>query len=333
MTRIPLVALLVLAACDGPDTSGQDSSIDAAPEAADTTPEEPDAVDVPEDTSCGPDGEPCTARATTCHADPCSAPFSPDCVAGHLVDGTGAPVACQGVVACAAGACYPALSYEDGFFAVSLAVTDLHHLALYFPGFEHHSPFCRYDDLCDGEVHLCDPFVLRAAPTGGTPVPDFQETLESDIRIEADDTAAVVLPEGSTLKFPFGAFSPSDPQWLALTRYPLDEDVPCFVDPADPPLALYVATPYDTLVIDPADWVDPTLVPAGLDLPNETSLPAGTVLDVHVLGGIHPDPAGLAEGEWAPLATATVTPDGTRIRTAPDEGIGYLTWFGLYPRP
>jgi hypothetical protein len=236
-------------------------------------------------------------------------------------------------VACTAGTCYPGNSDENGFFAVPIPATGISDLAIYFPGTPRHSPFCRWDDLCDGEMRICDPFMLRSAPTSGTEIPsppapgDPQPTLTEDIRIEGDD-AAVILPTGAEIKLPIGA-----EYWLALTAYPLDEDTPCFIDPADPPLALYVVTPYDVLVIEPGTRFDPVLFPAALDLPNTTSLPADTVVDVYVLGGVHPDSAGLHEGQWAPLTTATVTSDGTRIQTGPTEGIGYLTWFGVYEAP
>ena len=89
----------------------------------------------------------------------------------------------------------------------------------------------------------------------------------------------------------------------------------------------------DTLFIEPGTMVTPVLRSADLDLPNETGLAAGSVVDVFVLGGAHPQDAGLAEGEWSAVTTATVTvtTEGTRIRTAPGEGLGYFTWFGIYP--
>jgi hypothetical protein len=63
--------------------------------------------------------------------------------------------------------------------------------------------------------------------------------------------------------------------WVALTRFPLDEHVPCFLDPSNLPLALYAVTPMDTMVIEPGTHLEPILRTARLDLPNETDLAAG----------------------------------------------------------
>jgi hypothetical protein len=197
---------------------------------------------------------------------------------------------------------------------------------VYFPtNPPRHSPFCFTDALCDGPVHLCTEFVLYPAPTSGTPVPEGE--LGSEIRVTASDGAALVLPAGSEMRLPIGA-----PMWLALSRFPLEEHTPCFIDAASPPAALYVVTPLDTMVIEPGTVVEPVMVPAGLDLPNATGLAAGTVVDVFVVGGGHALEAGATEGEWRQWTTATVSADGSRIRTADGEGIGYLTWFGIYPR-
>ncbi len=100
---------------------------------------------------------------------------------------------------------------------------------------------------------------------------------------------AVVLAAGDEVLLPLGAAATT----VALSRFPLAEHVPCFIDPAHLPLALYVVTPVDSYVIEPGTMVDPVLRSAALDLPNETSLPAGTVVDVFVLGAVHAATAGL----------------------------------------
>lgn len=341
--RIPSILLaLALVGCDGKDSTGDDTSTtdvpadtveDTATDDAPTDVPADTATDAPDDPTCMLPEVPCATSEQACHETPCTPPVSPTCMAGHVVDEAGDPIYCQGVVACAGGACFPGKSDEDGFFAIDIPATGISHLGLYFPGSPpRHTPFCRFDDLCDGPNHLCDPFVLRLAPTTGTAVPEPPglgeppPPLTEDVRIEAADTAAVILPAGAELKLPIGA-----EYWMALTRYPLDEDVPCFVDPENLPLALYVVTPYDTLVIEEGTRIEPVLINAALDLPNTTSLPADTVLDVYVVGGVHPDHADLEEGQWMPLTTATVTTDGTRIQTADGDGLGYLTWFGIYP--
>jgi hypothetical protein len=150
--------------------------------------------------------------------------------------------------------------------------------------------------------------------------------LTADIRVEADDGAALVLPAGAEVLPPIEA-----EQWIALTRFPLEEHQPCFVDPASPPLALYAVTPMDTFVIAPGTMVDPDLRPAALDLPNDSGLDPGDEVAVFIVGGGHAADIDAHEGDWIQATTATVSADGTRIQTAPGDGIGYLTWFGVVP--
>jgi|GEM_PF-3052064 len=261
--------------------------------------------------------------AAACHAPP----FALHCVGGTVRDGAGAPLGDQMVALCAAGHCYSARSRADGWFAAAIpaSVSAVDGVAIYFPSDPpRHTPFCRLEALCDGAVELCTEFRLYEAPAGvEVPV----GALPSEVRIEAADGGALVLPAGVEVLPPIGAA-----QSLALTRFPLEEHVPCFLDRAHLPAALYVVTPVDTEIIEPGTMTDPVLRAVGLDLPNDAGLAAGAVVDVFVLGGAHPQDAGLTEGEWSPAATATVSADGRRIRTADGEGIGYLTWFGIYRR-
>jgi len=271
-----------------------------------------------------PPPPPCIEREDDCLEAACHAPpFDVTCLGGWILDEAGEPIPGQGVVACADATCYRADIYEDGWFAVNLPGTPNDHVKLSFPGTGPRlRPFCQYDILCDGAVSACEPFVLRSGPTSGTAVPEG--TLSEDLSIEAEDGAALIVPAGAEIALPFEAGA-----WMALTRYPLDEHVPCFLDPSDPPLALYAVTPTASYVFEPGTT---TTTPASLDLPNETGLATGTDVDVRVLGGWYLTHVDLDEGEWKVMATARVSTDGTRIQTVAPEGIAYLSWFGIYPR-
>lgn len=340
-----LPALLLLAPLGG--CGDDDDTAHDVPDAADdgeTTPDVPgtdadadaddDAGDVPDETEPPDDGggdvpAVCAEPTGSCTDDACHPPpFDLHCVGGTVRDETGAPLGDQAVALCAAGRCYFARSRSDGWFTASIpaSVTAVESIALYFPSDPpRHSPFCRLEALCDGTVELCDEFRLYPAPTTGVDLP--YGALPTEVRVEATDGGALVLPAGVEVLPPVGA-----EQRLALSLFPLAEHAPCFLDPTDLPTALYVVTALDTLIIEPGTMTDPVLRPAGLDLPNETGLPAGSVVDVFVVGGSHPQDAGLEEGEWSAATTATVSTDGTRIRTADGEGLAYLTWFGIYPR-
>lgn len=263
----------------------------------------------------GPD-VPCISEA--CHGPP----FALECVGGWILDGAGDPIPGQGVAPCANGTCYLGSTRDDGWFAVALpSDPPIWSIQFSFPGTGPRlRPYCHVTALCDGDVHLCRAFVLYEGPTSGTTIPEG--TLTGEIRIEAADGAALVLPAGAEIEI-----APSSDPWMALSRYPTEENLPCFVDPASPPLALYAVTPPATYVFEPGTH---TMMNAGLDIPNTTGLAAGTEVDVFVLGGVYTTHIDLEEGDWERLAGATVSTDGTRIRTASGEGIGYLTWFGVY---
>jgi len=278
---------------------------------------------------------PCMAADAPCLTSACHAPpYNTTCLGGHVVDGRGCPKICQPVVACTEGTCFFGKSDGEGFFTVPISATDHPDLSVYFPvpmdGVGHHTPFCHYTELCDGNVHMCTDYVLYDAPTTGEAVPESTgptdpNPLTADVRVEASDGAALVFHAGDEGDLP-GFTQP----WVALTRFPLIEHVPCFIDPGNLPLALYVVTPIDLQVIEPGTHLDPVYRAASLDLPNETGLAAGTAVDIYVIGGVHPADYGMTEGEWSRKVGATVTSDGSRIQTADGEGLGYLTWFGVY---
>lgn len=264
------------------------------------------------------DGD-CTAEA--CHAPP----FAVTTVSGTVVDGSGAPAADKAVAVCSAGRCFFGSADATGHFEVAVGGGDTEAVGIYFPNDGISSPFCEFTALCDGAVSLCHRFELHAAASSGTAVPE--EPTTEELRLDFSGGAALIVPADAQILLPIGA-----PSWIALERFDLDDYVPCFLDPEDPPLALYAFTPMDTLIMDPDSLADPVLLPAGLDLPNDLGLAAGTVVDVAVVGGAHALDADLGEGELATWTTATVSADGTRIQTAAGEGIGYLTWLALFAR-
>jgi hypothetical protein len=339
ISALALGWLALAAACSGDDTTPDTShdADDGGPDDGDAAPEtEADAEtleDVPEEVL--DDGAevvpPCAEPGVACLGPACHvAPYAVTCVSGTVSDETGAPLADQAVALCAADRCFFTRTDATGWFARGVPVASIDELALYFPSSPpplppRHSPFCLFGALCDGTVHLCNDFRLYPAPTTGTAVPS-SGALTADIRVEAADGAALILPAGAEVLLPIDVTE----FFVTFSRFPLAEHQPCFIDPANPPLALYVVTPIDSEIIQPDTSADPVLVNAGLDLPNDTGLAAGTVVDVFVVGGAHALDAGLAEGEWRRMTSATVSADGTRIRTAAGDGIGYLTWFGIY---
>lgn len=340
-------ALLVLVAVPLSCDRAADPAGDAAEavEAADSVDTPPDGeADIVEDAAAGEstdveDGDadgtvedaapPCVEPTAECAETACHAPpFTATCIGGTVRDENGEPLGDQLVSACIGGRCVSARSRADGWFAIRLPSEPSDSLGMHFPSDPPRlEPFCRFRALCDGPIHVCDDFRLYPAPLSGTPLPPSPPPdwpLTEDLRIEAADGAALVLPAGAVAMLPVGL-----PDYMALTRFPLEENMPCFIDPAHPPLALWAVTPGNAEIIEPGTMIDPVLRPAALDLPNEFGLAPGAAVEVYMVGGGH-TVTGLESGEWAPVATAAVTADGARIRTNPGEGIGDLTWFGIY---
>jgi hypothetical protein len=270
----------------------------------------------------------CMEPAGTCRDTACSdGPFTVTCLGGTALDPLGAPVADRPVVGCAGGRCFFGRTGSDGFFAVAIVSDPVPGIGLYFPGEEPLlTPFCHIEALCDGAVHACDDYQLYPAPATGTAIP--LGTLTADLRVSSDDGGAVVLAAGDEVMLPLGV-----EERLAFTRFPLDEHVPCFIDPDDLPESLYAAYPADTFVIEPGTTALPVLRPVEMDLPNRTGLPAGTAVEFRVVGGSHAADADLEEGVLVPWATGVVGADGTRIATTPGSFEGYFTWFAVYATP
>jgi hypothetical protein len=109
---------------------------------------------------------------------------------------------------------------------------------------------------------------------------------------------------------------------LGVRRLDASDPTPCFVDPADPPDALYAFT----VEID----VEGEGFPVRLD--NHQNLAPDTVVDLFVQGALAcelADGTPIEEGEWVRVGTATVSSDGQHI-----EGgrLPCLNWFGYRAR-
>lgn len=71
--------------------------------------------------------------------------------------------------------------------------------------------------------------------------------------------------------------------------------------------------------------------PLGLRLPNTLGLPAGTAVDLVMMGGDILPPLSNA-GRAVAAARGAVTPDGMFVETLPGEGVSKLTWVGVRAR-
>lgn len=96
---------------------------------------------------------------------------------------------------------------------------------------------------------------------------------------------------------------------------------PCFINPSDPPDGLVALVP--ELQIKTRGTVH-------IAFANTTELAAGTTVTLYGMGGAGTytwDGHIVEEGEWEPIGQATVTEDGTKIRSIGD-GLPFYTWVG-----
>ncbi len=99
---------------------------------------------------------------------------------------------------------------------------------------------------------------------------------------------------------------------------------PCFVDADDPPDGLLAVNPEISAKADAHGA-------AHVSFPNTAGLEAGTVVDLYALGGVSCydwDNEHIEEGAWTVVESATVSANGTRIKSDSGRGLPFLTWIG-----
>jgi hypothetical protein len=102
-----------------------------------------------------------------------------------------------------------------------------------------------------------------------------------------------------------------------------------FIDPTLGAVALYTFTPFEVAFVDDAT-LDPKL--ATLSAANTEGLAAGSAVEWLALG-TYLFPGWLAPAEFQVVATGTVSSDGSRVEMDPGQGVPYLTWLAVRPKP
>jgi len=219
--------------------------------------------------------------------------------------------------------CYKSLTDESGHWSIAISppkdvvathvrlVTDLY------------APLsCHYEK---DQLQVEDGVAVFAKPLVAVAIPD-----ESAVVVQAEPTEAVFLNvDGLSVTIQPDQFFPGvfETTTIRGMKFPLGEDLPCFLSPDTVPDELYVFTP-DWMAFGP---------PGGIEVrfANSKGLAPETKVTLHVLGGgdtwIHPvagDPFHLQVGLWYELGTGTVSPDGAEIVSDPGCGMPGLGWIG-----
>lgn len=271
-----LMILLPLVSCVEPTVPGTDSEPSTVPTDTDT----PSETGVP----TGDTGDPWTL------------PAGPG-FAGRLVDGDGAPIAAEELLACTTTSCLTVDSDAQGRFWFPLdEVPEIRSVKTHDDpdGVPPRGAALVYVECVDATaVDLGDIVVpaLAAGATWGAESADPQTLEVGDGLVLTASRAAVHLAFGQSF---------TDP--VAAGRLP-DAWIPAYPGFEEEVLAVYALTPFDAT----------SDAPIGLSAPSD--LPAGTAVHFWSVGS-------LGQGLSGP---ATGTADGARVTTDPGQGLYELT--------
>jgi hypothetical protein len=305
-----LAALFVLAVGCGDD----DARPDAATDAGAAPPDAPTIGDAgPPDAGFGPDD--------------CDATWI-ETITGTIVDEAGAPVAGARPQAClrvspggALVCLLPPTAAADGTYVIEVGgferCVGSAALRVLLPTSTLATTYCHLDvsATADGALALDEPTVLYATVPATTLPPLGDETVERTVVFD-DGLELDVIP--AELGF--------DVEYtdLRARRVPIDAAVPCFARDVPDLAGLYAFGDEGTVE-------DGTFA---IRIPNASALPAGTTVELLVLGGLETvlaDGTLVPEADLVPFGMATVSADGTTISSAPGSGLPHFTWLAYRP--
>ncbi|MFC1612150.1 hypothetical protein ACFL6C_14395, partial [Myxococcota bacterium] len=244
-------------------------------------------------------------------------------VTGAVVDESGAPLVGAMAQLCVRKAVSEALvcvspvaTDASGSFVVAVPTTAqcMQHavMRVLMPAADRAVAYCPVllpTSVCS--LVLAEPFILHATTPASTLPPPGDGTQELTVIFD-DGLEIDVTPN----RIPF-----IDYDSLAARRLSPDAAGLCFLEDAGSLEAVYAFSPDG----------EATGTPFALRIPNATSLPAHTAVDLYVLGGLSytlGNGSHVEEGDWVQYGTATVSSDGNTIE---GDGIPFLTWLGYAP--
>lgn len=243
-------------------------------------------------------------------------------VSGRAVDPQGAPVDKVLVSVCGTE-CYPAESGPDGRYSVPV---NRHIIVSRYSMLVHERPlkagfYFALPDEPGPDIDIGDTPLL--------PLPDGPPLVVkpdgSPAQSVTSGDATLTVPNGVEVRLDYDELAAGDPgkEFRAL---PVPKNL--WTDFADASLglsALYAFGPFEAAFFD-AQTGKPSL--AQLSFKNTTGLPASTPVEFLELGSfLYPDL--IPTATFAPVATGTVSADGTTIDMDSGTGLQYITWIGI----
>lgn len=183
--------------------------------------------------------------------------------------------------------------------------------------------FCDIERVGEGILSIAEPLELYAVDSAPNkpPIDDPSQVRTVDLQ---DGISIDVTPD--LLETCFGADDCAVYDGLGVRLISAQDQVPCFVDPANAPDVLYAFTAEDNVDKDGGFEGFPIRV----QVPAEANLAAGTMVDLFFLGALDcSDSSGtkIEEGDWHQYGSAMVTADGTIEARLP-----CVSWFGFKAR-
>ena len=162
------------------------------------------------------------------------------------------------------------------------------------------------------------------------PLVVFQTRRAIDLPPEGDTAQSrpIVFDDGLVIEFTPDLYYSGGGLYSNLGGRRVDPASPglCFLGAENRPVGLYAMYPEGQI----------NLPGFAAHLPNETGLPAGSQVELSVLGGLdckRPDGTSVPEAGWEAIGTGTVSADGSMIDSDPGVGLPCLTWLGYRPLP
>ena len=313
-----LVAAALLAGCGDDGASGEaDAGADAGARVDAGTPDAGAGVDAGSDAG-GLTREDCTATWV-------------EQTEGTIVDEAGDPVAGARPQACLRTApddilvCLsPPMSAADGTYTIPISgderCVNRVSMRVLLPASTLGTTYCHVDAsaAADGVLALAEPTVLYATAPAVTLPPLGDETMARTVVLD-DGLEIDVVPSQLGFEVEYAE--------LRGRRVPFTAGAePCFARGLPGLSGLYVFG--DEGSIDGGTFA--------LRIPNTTGLPAGSAVELRILGGLETylaDETPVEEADFVAFGTATVSADGSRIVAAMDSGLPHFTWLGYRPLP
>ncbi len=272
------------------------------------------------------------AGTPPCSEDPTRIPADSNCileVRGRVVDGSGSPMPNLLTSVCGP-VCFYGETGGDGSFSVTIGA---HIPPTAYSTLPHGRPsltsfYYQLPASAEGTVEVGDLLVL-SLPASGPLLVTKQDASGAPAQTVTSGDVTLEVAEGVSVRIDVEDVVLGDDGRMFRALAIPAEHRDAFAPSALGLVALYAFTPFEAVFLDAASG-DPAS--ARLSFANTANLPAGSAVEVLALGS-YLYPEWVTPAAFEPVASASVSGDGTRIDLDAGGGLPYLTWVGLRAKP